>query len=470
MNIIQIKRILSPDYEVLYRIENKDVYVLKDSSNIRWVAKVIEREMFDESKFKLWLKIKHNFIAKVVKRIDSVDSVIYIIEYIKGQTLYEYVLENGPLSEAEVKPIMEKLIDIFDYLHNIESGLIYRDIHPKNIILNDGEAYLIDLDSSRIYKDSASFDTVAIGVIGFIAPEQYGFEQSSVQSDIYSLGVLVAYLITGTIPCFNNNRVQLNNLELSKRFRQLIYEMTAISRKDRPSTMKHVYRKLHPERKNHFKWIAIVSFIILLCGSGIKIYEIAFSQEMKDKTVVENIVSEENIIDEIDTSKSNSEDDFTSDSQKGSIDTGNGTVSDQTDTTIDNNEVDSGVMKMLSKESFVVIEDFAYEAELEPINPEEGFSSKNTSFVLHELKKYSDETHTYIYVSYDSPIWNNVLGIRFAGDAPGLRMFTFNHNSIVKGRNNIIYKIENEILEGITHDICLELGDENSLQISFDLF
>jgi len=470
MNIMQIKRILSPDYEVLYQIENKDVYVLEDSSNTKWVAKVIERELFDETKFNLWLKIKHSFISKIVKRINTDDSVIFIIEYIKGQTLYDYVMENGPLSEAEVKPIMEKLIDIFDYLHNIETGLIYRDIHPKNIIINDGEVYLIDLDSSRIYKDTASFDTVAIGVIGFIAPEQYGFEQSSVQSDIYSLGVLIAYLITGTIPCFNNNRVQLNNLELSKRFRKLIYEMTAISRKSRPSTMKHVLRKLYPERKNHFKWPAVICTIILLFGSGIKMYEITFSQEMKEKAVVENIESDRKIIFEIGTSKINSEDDITIESQQGSIDIYNESASDQTDTTVDNIELVSGEMKMLSKEGFFVIDDFAFEKELETIYPVDSFSFKNTSFVLYELKKYSDETHTYIYVSYDSPIEDNVLGIRFAGDAPGLKIFTFNDNSIVKGRNNIIYKIENKILEGVTHDICLEIGDENSLQISFDIF
>lgn len=468
MNIMQINRILSPDYEVLYQIENKEVYVLEDSSNIRWVAKVIEQEIFDETKFDLWLKIKHNFIAKIVKRINTDDSVIFIIEYIKGQTLYDYVLENGPLSEAEVKPIMEKLINIFDYLHNIESGLIYRDIHPKNIIINDGEVYLIDLDSSRIYKNTASFDTVAIGVIGFIAPEQYGFEQSSVQSDIYSLGVLIAYLMTGTIPCFNNNRIQLNNLELSKPFRKLIYEMTAISRDGRPSTMKRVLRKLYPERKNHFKWIAVVCVIVLLGGSGINMYGTTFSQVMKDKAVVENIEGEGNILLKIGTSKNNREDNRASGSQQGNRQTYNELTSDQLDTTVDNLGVVNGGMRMLSKEGFFIIEDFAYEKELESINPVESFAFMNTSFVLHELKKYSDETHTYIYVSYDSPIWSHVLGIRLAGDAPGLNMFTFTQNSIVKGRNNIIYKIENEILEGVTYEICLELGDENSLSISLD--
>ena len=83
-------------------------------------------------------------------------------------------------------------------LHEAEPVVIHRDIKPQNIIIrSDGSLALIDFGISRIYKKGAKEDTVFSGTEEFAAPEQFGFKQTDIRSDIYSYGVVLSYLLTG---------------------------------------------------------------------------------------------------------------------------------------------------------------------------------------------------------------------------------------------------------------------------------
>ena len=117
-------------------------------------------------------------------------------EYIPGRTLDRVAAEG--MSEAQVREIGLGLCAVLRRLHNQDPPVIHRDIKPQNVVLTDtGEVFLIDFGISRRYDSAAGEDTVFAGTRGFAAPEQYGFAQTDCRSDIFSLGVLLCWLMTG---------------------------------------------------------------------------------------------------------------------------------------------------------------------------------------------------------------------------------------------------------------------------------
>ena len=89
--------------------------------------------------------------------------------------------------------------------------MIHRDLKPSNIIVtganytpDDGLAFsslvIIDLGIARVWRDGADADTVKFGTRPYAPPEQYGFGQTSVRSDVYALGALLFFCLTGVDP------------------------------------------------------------------------------------------------------------------------------------------------------------------------------------------------------------------------------------------------------------------------------
>ena len=77
----------------------------------------------------------------------------------------------------------------------MDPPVIHRDIKPQNVVIRpDGKAVLIDYGIARVRSDNET-DTVAFGTQGFAPPEQYGYSQTDARSDIYSLGVLLNWLL-----------------------------------------------------------------------------------------------------------------------------------------------------------------------------------------------------------------------------------------------------------------------------------
>ena len=115
-------------------------------------------------------------------------------EYVPGETLSE-LAERRSFSEKEVLEIGLQLCDQLDVLHSMDPPVIHRDIKPQNVVIRpDGKAVLIDYGIARVRSDNET-DTVAFGTQGFAPPEQYGYSQTDERSDIYSLGVLLNWLL-----------------------------------------------------------------------------------------------------------------------------------------------------------------------------------------------------------------------------------------------------------------------------------
>ena len=117
-------------------------------------------------------------------------------EYVPGRTLAELAAERA-FTQGEIIAIGSQLCDQLSGLHGHVPPIVHRDIKPQNVVVRpDGKVVLIDFGISRVVSEAAS-DTVVFGTQGYAPPEQYGFAQTDSRSDIYSLGILLAWLMIG---------------------------------------------------------------------------------------------------------------------------------------------------------------------------------------------------------------------------------------------------------------------------------
>ena len=143
----------------------------------------------------------HKNIAAVYDFSPLPESTLVIEEFVNGITLEQYLQQRGPLPEGEVMYLLMGICDGLSHLHSLIPPIIHRDIKLSNIMLSENsEVKIIDFNASRTYKASNREDTVILGTEGYAPPEQFGFQETDARSDIYALGVLTNYLLTGRHP------------------------------------------------------------------------------------------------------------------------------------------------------------------------------------------------------------------------------------------------------------------------------
>ena len=162
------------------------------------------KKVLDVYNIDIFRQLKDHPVAGIPKiyEIYEEDSRLTVIEeFIQGETLDEILETQGELSNETVYHYIIQLCDILSQLHQLAPSIIHRDIKPSNVMVTPfGHVVLLDLNAAKFMDSSKSADTVLLGTKGYAAPEQYGFGSSSVQTDVYGLGVLLNILLTGQLP------------------------------------------------------------------------------------------------------------------------------------------------------------------------------------------------------------------------------------------------------------------------------
>ena len=126
------------------------------------------------------------------------------MEYIKGQDLKQMLGADRRLHPAEAARIVAEVAMALDYAHNL--GVVHRDIKPANIILTpNGSPKVMDFGVARLESSNLTVDGQFIGTPNFMSPEQITGNSVDGRSDLFSLGVVLFNLLTGTRPFPGNN-------------------------------------------------------------------------------------------------------------------------------------------------------------------------------------------------------------------------------------------------------------------------
>lgn len=204
-----------------FKRESETLYVKNRLSGEFAVAKCYTDKtlLSRDTESRILRSLHHSGLPRFIGEYESDAMLCVVREYVKGVTLSELV-EEGPLTEQEALPLLLQLCDILSYLHSQSPPVIHRDLKPQNIVLTDnGTVKLIDFGISRIYDAGAKKDTVFYGTQDFAPPEQYGFSQTDSRSDLYALGMVTGYVLTGKVD-IETAATTIQNKRLSRIYRK----------------------------------------------------------------------------------------------------------------------------------------------------------------------------------------------------------------------------------------------------------
>jgi ankyrin repeat protein len=130
------------------------------------------------------------------------DRSFYIAQQlVAGNSLYKLVQSGWRASEAQVRCIAIQILEILDYLQQLNPPIIHRDIKPQNIIRsNDGRVFLVDFGAvQNTYHSTFARSSTVVGTFGYMAPEQF-IGQAVSATDLYGLGATLLFLLTHRSP------------------------------------------------------------------------------------------------------------------------------------------------------------------------------------------------------------------------------------------------------------------------------
>lgn len=175
-NIVAIKEILpefATDWSIISRIE-KEVEFL--------------------------VRIDHPSIVKLYSAFRDEQSQCYyiVMELVEGLNIEQYVTRHGPIPEQQATEMMMKILDALQCVHN--AHIVHRDIKPSNIMIRpDGNICLLDFGIAKDLDNNngSTIPGSILGTNGYMSPEQAAGYSINYRSDIYAVGCVFFYMLTG---------------------------------------------------------------------------------------------------------------------------------------------------------------------------------------------------------------------------------------------------------------------------------
>ena len=152
---------------------------------------------------KVLAQIEHPNVIRIYQ-MGRVGSVIFIAqEYVEGTDYETIVEEDGPLDLWDAMDVVESVAMALGAVHDV--GVIHRDLKPSNVMRRaDGRIKVLDFGIAKPFTSDAGPEITQtgmfLGTLGYCSPEQIRGDKLTVRSDIYSLGVMFYFLLTGDVP------------------------------------------------------------------------------------------------------------------------------------------------------------------------------------------------------------------------------------------------------------------------------
>ena len=195
-----------------------NVYLAYDTILDRNVAvKVLRGDLATDEKFVRRFQrealsassLSHPNIVEVYDVGEDNGSYYIVMEYIEGKQLKQLLKKRGKLTLNEVVDIMSQVTDGMSAAH--DSYIIHRDIKPQNImILENGLIKITDFGIAMALNSTQLTQTNSVmGSVHYLPPEQASGKGATIQSDVYSMGILMYELLTGELPFRGDNAVEI---------------------------------------------------------------------------------------------------------------------------------------------------------------------------------------------------------------------------------------------------------------------
>jgi len=212
---------ISDRYQIIKSIGEggmANVYLAYDTILDRNVAvKILRGDLSNDEKFVRRFQrealsassLSHPNIVEVYDVGEDNGEYYIVMEYIEGKHLKNLIKKRGKLTLSETVDIMLQITDGMSVAH--DSYIIHRDIKPQNImILENGLVKITDFGIAMAMNATQLTQTNSVmGSVHYLPPEQASGQGSTLQSDIYSMGIVMYELLTGELPFKGDNAVEI---------------------------------------------------------------------------------------------------------------------------------------------------------------------------------------------------------------------------------------------------------------------
>lgn len=187
---------------IVYESDDATVYLVEHifMQTRRIIKKILKKSIHHNSFYSetnILKTIKHPNIPIIYDQYEDECAFYIVEEYIEAQNLFDYIRDNGVLSESLAIDIGIKLCEIISFLHSQKpTPILFLDIQPKNILIKKEKIYLVDFGNSY-FVDEANNRELLLGTKGYAAPEQYKYENLDERTDIYGIGAILYFMVTG---------------------------------------------------------------------------------------------------------------------------------------------------------------------------------------------------------------------------------------------------------------------------------
>ena len=260
-----------------------NVYLGEDTVLNRKVAiKVLRGDLANDEKFLRRFQrealsaasLSHPNIVEMYDVGEDSGNFYIVMEYIEGKNLKQLIRKRGTLTVNEVIDIMLQLTEGIAHAH--EKYLIHRDLKPQNILmLDNGLVKITDFGIATALNNSQLTQTNSVmGSVHYLPPEQATGKEPSIKSDIYSLGIMMYELITGSLPFKGENAVEIALKQMKEKIpsiralkpnvpqsiENIVLKACAKNPKNRYNDAKEMHEDLETALKDEFKDVPILKY------------------------------------------------------------------------------------------------------------------------------------------------------------------------------------------------------------------
>ncbi len=245
---------------LIYQSSHHTVFKIKINNRWMFLKRIVTKQQNNpiyienlQREFEIGFTLDHPGIVTYYNHGKDSEGHYLLTEYIEGKMLREYILQNKPTKDF-ILNFMSQMLDILNYLHS--KNIYHLDLKPENILISskNNQIKLIDFGLSN----SDMYSKIPSGTYKYAAPEMFSHpEKCNAASDIYSLGILLLELFTGSI--------EKKELKLVPRnFQNLIAKCLNENQEDRFQNCKELSQALIQSKQLKIRRIIFLSLSILI--------------------------------------------------------------------------------------------------------------------------------------------------------------------------------------------------------------